>query len=107
MTEHDNCSGCPEKDTCQAIYKQIGQAQGPSVVWKAIVAFLLPIVVFIIVLAVSERLLYNIIGSEKLRTIAGLLSGIAASFVYIFSVRAINAHLSNRTRDCGLQGDAR
>jgi len=52
MTDAKFCQNCGQQHSCQEIYQQLGRAQGPSVALKAAIAFLLPIVVFIAVLAV-------------------------------------------------------
>ena len=47
MAKENLCEKCSEKKSCEEAYKQLGQAKGPSVVVGAIVAFVVPIVVFI------------------------------------------------------------
>ena len=52
MAQEQFCQNCGQRHNCQEIYRQLGHSQGPSVALKAAIAFLLPIVVFIAVLAV-------------------------------------------------------
>jgi len=55
MTSGKFCQDCIQKHDCKRIYEQLGDSQGPSVALKAILAFLLPLMVFIVSLAVFER----------------------------------------------------
>jgi hypothetical protein len=48
--QSDPCRGCSQADGCQQAYRQLGETEGPSVARTAIVAFLLPLVVFIVTL---------------------------------------------------------
>ena len=62
MTEDKFCSNCAQRQNCSAIYEHLGKSSGPSVVYKALAAFLLPIGVFIVALAVFERLVGPVAG---------------------------------------------
>ena len=57
MIEQDFCQLCNQKDNCRQAYEKLGSSQGPSVVSKVIFAFLLPMLVFIVALAVFEKIL--------------------------------------------------
>lgn len=51
----DHCSSCGQKDNCGSVYRTLGQNTGPSVGWKVVQAFLIPIAIFIAALAAAER----------------------------------------------------
>jgi len=51
MEQPETCKGCEQAHTCAKAYEQLGRADGPSVTLKAIVAFLLPIAMFVGALA--------------------------------------------------------
>jgi len=93
MKQQENCQGCYQEDQCREIYRQLGNAEGPSVVFRVVVAFLLPIVVFIGVLAVFEETLAGVIGSKVLRTIFGFLSALAAVYACILITQVIKRRL--------------
>ena len=93
MEEQENCQGCCQKDQCREIYRQLGNAEGPSVVCKVVVAFLLPIVVFISVLMVFEEILAGVIISKALRTICGFLSSLTAAYACILIIKVIKRRL--------------
>lgn len=84
----DNCSGCGQKDRCGQMYEKLGKAQGPNISWKAILAFLAPILVFIISLAGSEKLLRNQF-EDKMLTVVCFSTALAVTLVVIFLIRAI------------------
>jgi len=79
MTDKEHCSGCD----CKVVYEQMGRAQGPSVVKKVIAAFLLPIIIFAVCLAVADRKLTAITGNEHLRILLGVLFAGFVSLVYV------------------------
>ena len=84
----NNCSGCSQKDRCGLAYEKLGKAQGPNVSWKAILAFLTPILVFIFSLAGAERFLRGLF-EGKMLTVICFLAALAMTLVVIFLIRAI------------------
>jgi len=55
------CKGCREAHTCARVYEQIGKTDGPSVTFKALIAFLLPIATFTGVLAACDTFLTGLV----------------------------------------------
>jgi len=94
MSEQELCQGCNQRHQCQEVYRQVGKAQGPSVAFKAVSAFLLPILVFIAALAVFEGILAEVINTKGLQTAFSLLAAVTSAFVCILIMRAINRQLS-------------
>lgn len=90
MVEQKICEDCKQKHDCQEIYKQLGDIEGPSVVIKVIVAFLLPLLVFIVSLAIFERILSGAISTDQLQTALSLLAALLITFICILIVRVIN-----------------
>ena len=84
-----NCSNCPQGSDCKQIYQKMGDIQGPSVVSKVIVAFVLPIVVFIFSLAGFGKLLGDKIDSPKLATAAVFAMALILTLVYIWIVKLV------------------
>jgi uncharacterized membrane protein (DUF485 family) len=66
-----------------SVYEQAGKVQGPSVAVKVITAFLVPIVIFIVVLALSEKWLLTSFENEKMRTGVGVLLALGVDLIYI------------------------
>ena len=84
----NNCSGCNQKDRCCQLYEKLGKTQGPNVSRKAILAFLTPILVFILSLAGAERLLQNRFEGNML-TVTCFLAALGGTLIVIFLIRAI------------------
>jgi len=77
------CQDCTQKDDCQGIYDQMGESSGSSVTLNVILAFLLPLLVFIVSLAVFEEVLAGTFNTEKIRTIVSFLLALLVTFACI------------------------
>jgi hypothetical protein len=98
MKSDDSCSGCGQKDTCRQAYEKMGKASGPNVAWKAIVAFLVPIAVFIGVLAGSQRLLEGRLEGRGLTMVSFLLA-VCVTLLVVFVIRAISGPIKKEHCD--------
>ena len=90
MASQRFCQDCIQKHDCRRVYEQLGGASGPSVALKAVLAFLLPLVVFIVSLAVFERVLAGAINTEQMQTALSFLLALLATFICILITRVIN-----------------
>lgn len=90
MTQPKFCQECNQRHHCQDIYRQMGKAKGPSVAFKAIAAFLLPILAFIVTLAVSEKFLVKIIDTKQLRTALNFLLALSVTLAIILISKQLN-----------------
>ncbi len=90
MASEKFCQDCIQKNDCRSVYEQLGNASGASIVHKAILAFLLPLIVFIVSLAVSERVLARAIKIEEVQIALSFLLALLATFVCVLITRAIN-----------------
>ncbi len=68
----------------------MGGSSGPSVALKAILAFLLPLMVFIVSLAVFERVLAGEIATEQMQTVLSFVLALLVTFVCVLITRVIN-----------------
>jgi hypothetical protein len=93
MVQEKSCEGCEQSNKCQEIYRKLGNVKGPSVALKVIVAFLLPLVVFIVSLAVFERVFARRIDTEGLRTAVSLLAAFAVTFIFILVIKLISRRI--------------
>jgi uncharacterized membrane protein len=94
MASQRFCQDCIQKHDCKRIYEQLGNTSGPSVALKVILAFLLPLIVFIVSLAVFERVLADTINNGRVQTALSLLLALLATFVCMLITRVINKKLS-------------
>jgi len=85
MAQEKFCQDCDQNHDCQKVYQQLGNIKGPSVVFRVIVAFLLPLVVFIVSLGVFEEIFAEAINTEELRTVLSFLIALLMSFVFVVS----------------------
>lgn len=83
MEQQESCQGCGQRQRCQSIYQKMGNAQGPSVVRGVILAFVLPIVIFIMGLAISRKVLETIIVGPRIQTSINVVFALLAVFVYL------------------------
>ena len=90
MAEQKICEDCKQKHDCQEIYKQLGDVEGSSVVIKVIVAFLLPLLVFIVSLAAFEEIFAKAISSQRLQTAFSFLLALVVTFICILIIRVVN-----------------
>ena len=90
MASQRFCQDCIQKHDCQRVYEQLGDSPCPSVALKAILAFLLPLIVFIVSLAVFERVLAGTINNERVQIALSLLLALLVTFVCMLITRVIN-----------------
>ncbi|UCC97497.1 MAG: hypothetical protein JSW66_16845 [Phycisphaerales bacterium] len=88
MAEQDLCPTCIQKHDCQKVYRELGSSRGPSVAVKVSLAFLLPLVVFIVTLAVFQKIFAE--EAEPVKTAFGLAMALVSTLACILVVRAIS-----------------
>ncbi len=93
MSEKQFCQKCSERQSCQQVYQRLGEAQGPLVVRRALLAFLLPMMVFIVVLVVSERLLAEVIVPEALRILTSIIIALSVTSVCMLIIKVVTRRL--------------
>ena len=90
MDRQDFCQSCEQKHDCQDVYRQLGEAESPSVALKVVVAFLVPIVVFVASLAAFQQILASVINTEELQTVVSFLLALLLTGVCVLIIRAIS-----------------
>ena len=95
MAEQDFCHTCNQKHDCQKVYQHLGNIEGPSVVVKVFLAFLLPLMVFIGSLAIFERILAGAVSSGAAQTAVNFLLALLATFVCILITRMTTGHVGH------------
>jgi len=93
MSEQEFCDNCNQKHNCGSIYHQLGNIKGPSVVAKVVIAFLLPLLVFIISLAIFEEIFVKTINNQLIQTALSMVSALLVTFSCILIVKVINKRL--------------
>jgi len=85
--DQQQCQNCEQKHNCQEVYKRLGQSKAPKVLSKVILAFLLPLILFIFSIAAAERLLNESLKSEATRNLAAFAAGILVVFLYLIILK--------------------
>ena len=91
MTENENCSGCPQHHDCKSMYQAIGNAEGSFVVIRSIAAFLVPILIFSLGLAVFGKLLNSSITGNNARTMISVILSLLLCSIYVIALRVISS----------------
>jgi hypothetical protein len=89
MKNDNNCSQCDHKDGCRLMYEKLGSAKGPNVAWKVIVAFLVPIGVFIGGLAAGQHFLQSRFEGDSL-TLVSFFLALCLTLLVMIIIRVIN-----------------
>ena len=90
MVQHDLCRQCNQRQDCGKVYEQLGKMEGPSIVKKVILAFLMPLVVFTGSLAVFERIFSGMITVGQSLSALSSASALALTFVCILLTKVIS-----------------
>ena len=73
----------------------MGNSPGESVTLKVILAFLLPLIVFIVSLAIFGRVLARAINTEGLQITLSFLLALLVAFLCVFITRVLNKQLGS------------
>ena len=96
MDKDEFCSGCHQKNDCKEAYERLGKVKGPSVAIRAIIAFLVPIAVFIIALAGFERLFGKVVESRDGRVALSALAALFITLACIMILRFADKRFSSK-----------
>ncbi len=72
---------------CIDIYQQLGQTKGPSVAGKVFLAFVLPLLVFIISLMLAGYILSVFVIKDSIRTFFAFLIAVVVTIVFVQFIR--------------------
>ena len=89
MVQQEFCQTCKDKADCRKIYRELGKSTSPSVAAQVVLAFLLPLLVFIMTLGISERLLTGAIEKGPVLTAASFLLALLVTFACIVIIKAV------------------
>lgn len=93
MEQQKICQECNKERNCRQIYQKLANFKGRSLVLWAVVAFLLPIAVFVASLAAFERTLAETISAKQVRTILSFLLALSITFIVMLIIKIINKRL--------------
>jgi uncharacterized membrane protein (DUF373 family) len=93
--DQQQCQSCGMKDSCKEVYKQLGECKAPNVLTKVIMAFLLPLILFIFSIVLFDRLLIEKLKSERASNLAAFGAAIAIVFLYLLFLKLLNFRRRN------------
>ena len=96
MAQQQLCQSCNQRHECHQVYEQLGRAKGPSVACNVLVAFALPIVVFIGALIAFEEILTERVNTAQMRTALSSLLALVVTLSVILVTRAVKTQLNKR-----------
>jgi len=94
MVDEESCQGCNQAHSCREMYGKLGNSKGPSVALGAVIAFLVPIVVFVISLTAVERIAGRFTARATAQTAIGLAVALAVTLLWVLAARVIIRTLS-------------
>lgn len=97
MGQQELCGKCSQRHDCARVYEQLGNTQGPSIVRKVVLAFLLPLVVFTISLAILEKIFSEVINTGQIQSVLSLVLALLVTFVCILLTKVINRRLNQNS----------
>jgi hypothetical protein len=87
------------------MYRKLGESKGPSVLSKSLIAFVLPIVLFIIGLLIMRQILRETVEDIDKQFLFGIVPALCFSAVGVGLARRIFLKGRTSRRDCVSQGD--
>jgi hypothetical protein len=79
--EEKNCQGCSFRHTCEEAYRRLGHSRASPVTLKIVIAFLLPLIIFIASIAFFERIFSRLLSAEWLILILSLFTAVSITLV--------------------------
>jgi len=78
MTQQRECQGCQHSNSCEDIYRRLGHSHTSPVAVKVCIAFIFPLIVFVVMLAVSGGVLEKQV-SDQSATMIGFVVALASA----------------------------
>lgn len=87
--EEKNCQGCRYRYTCEEVYNKLGHSRAGPVTSKIVLAFLLPLIIFIATIALFERIFSRALNTEWLAIVLSLFSAFLITLVLTLIIKKI------------------
>jgi uncharacterized membrane protein (DUF485 family) len=96
MPEDNNkCQDCSDRQKCEEVYRKMAGSEGPPVTFSVIMAFLLPLVIFIAALAAGQVLLKRLNANLPVTAISLILAFLVTA-CYVLVARVIVKNRAKR-----------
>ena len=102
MDDQDICQGCGQKNRCEQAYQALGRREGPSVVTSVIIALLVPLIVFIAALAISQKIIVEYVDTQHWQSLISFVIAMAVTGVCVVSIKLARGrlHRNQLSRSC-------
>jgi len=102
MDDQDICQGCGQKNRCEQVYRALSCEKGPSVLARVTIAFLLPLIVFIAALAISQRIIVEYVDTQHWQTMISFVIAMAVTGICVVSIKLARGrlHRNQLSRSC-------
>ena len=90
MVQQDLCQHCNQRHDCGKVYEQFGKIEGPSIVGKVVLAFLLPLLVFTVSLAIFEEMVSAILSDGQSQSALSFALALLLTFICILLTKLIS-----------------
>jgi len=94
MDQQDLCRQCNQRDDCEKVYEQLGKSDGPPVVRKVFVAFLMPLIVFTVSLAIFEKTFSAWLNNGQFQSVLSFVSAFLLTFACMLITKLITVKFS-------------
>jgi hypothetical protein len=85
-TKPPECSGCQHENKCEDVYRCLGESDAPPIAGKIVLAFIVPMLLFVLALAASDHLLSSVVHA-RLSPIIGVIFATSLTLLYAVTVR--------------------
>jgi len=90
MTDHEICGKCSQRNGCKQVYQQIADNKGPSVLGRVLIAFAVPLLSFVLAVAVFSELIAKIMPSSRSATALIFFMAIGTTVFTVSVIRVVN-----------------
>jgi len=90
MTDQGICDKCGQRNGCKHVYQQMADYKGPSVLGKVLIAFALPLLSFLVSLAVFQEVMARLTPSKRLATALSVVLALAMTALVMTVTQLVN-----------------
>ena len=102
MDNNDFCQGCGQKNRCEQVYHTLSGEKGPSVLARVTMAFLVPLLVFIAALGISQKIIVEYVDTQHWQTMISFVIAMAVTGICVVSIKLARGrlHRNQLSRSC-------
>ena len=91
MTQQHECQGCQNRNSCEDIYRRLGHSDMSPVAVKVCIAFIFPLIAFVMSLAFANRMLEGAMDNQGATLISFAVAFVGAIAVAVLGSRIMRA----------------